>query len=112
LIEIPSEAVVRPPLNYLVHHSATISGAVGNLASTEKVRRSISSSRSCFGRLRISRPFPKIRLHGGNQVCYRLDKGDLHSIRDVWFDEAYRLPFDDPSGTLLDPGTNIGVTSV
>ncbi len=41
-----------------------------------------------------------------------MNKGDLHSIREVWFDEAYRLPFDDPSGTLLDLGANIGLTSV
>jgi len=58
------------------------------------------------GRLR------KVRLRGGVQLCYRLNKGDLHSIREVWFDEAYRLPFDNPSGTLLDLGANIGLTSV
>jgi tRNA1(Val) A37 N6-methylase TrmN6 len=45
-------------------------------------------------------------------VCYRLNKGDLHSIREVWFEEAYRLPFEDPSGTLLDLGANIGLTGV
>src|SRR5712671_6873777 len=53
-----------------------------------------------------------VRLHGGVQLCYRLNKGDLHSIREVWFEEAYRLPFEDPSGTLLDLGANIGLTSV
>jgi FkbM family methyltransferase len=54
----------------------------------------------------------KVRFNGGIEFCYRLNKGDLHSIREVWFDEAYRLPFDDPSGTLLDLGANIGLTSV
>jgi FkbM family methyltransferase len=54
----------------------------------------------------------KVRFRGGVQLCYRLNKGDLHSIREVWFDEAYRLPFEDPSGTLLDLGANIGLTSV
>ena len=54
----------------------------------------------------------KVRLRGGVQLCYRLNKGDLHSIREVWFDEAYRLPFDNPSGALLDLGANIGLTSV
>jgi hypothetical protein len=38
LIKIPSEVAARPPLNYLVHHSTTISEAVENLASTEKLR--------------------------------------------------------------------------
>lgn len=54
----------------------------------------------------------KVRFRGGVELCYRLNKGDLHSIREVWFDEAYRLPFEDPSGTLLDLGANIGLTSV
>ncbi|HKV63388.1 MAG TPA: FkbM family methyltransferase [Candidatus Acidoferrum sp.] len=58
------------------------------------------------GRLR------NVRLQGGVELCYRLNKGDLHSIREVWFDEAYRLPFGSPSGTLLDLGANIGLTSV
>ena len=58
------------------------------------------------------RPARKVRFKGGIELCYRLNKGDLHSIREVWFDEAYRLPFDDPSGTLLDLGANIGLTSV
>ena len=59
-----------------------------------------------------ARPPRKIRLKGGIELCYRLNKGDLHGIREVWFDEAYRLPFDDPSGALLDLGANIGLTSV
>jgi len=58
------------------------------------------------------RPPRKIRLKGGIELCYRLNKGDLHGIREVWFDEAYRLPFADPSGALLDLGANIGLTSV
>lgn len=60
---------------------------------------------------RVSR-VRKVRFRGGVQLCYRLNKGDLHSIREVWFEEAYRLPFDYPSGTLLDLGANIGLTSV
>ena len=47
------------------------------------------------------------RLH-----CYRLHKGDLHGVPEVRFDEAYRLPFDDPSGTFPNLGANIGLTSI
>jgi FkbM family methyltransferase len=65
----------------------------------------------CSPENRVGR-FRKVRLRGGIQLCYRLNKGDLHSIREVWFEEAYRLPFDNPSGTLLDLGANIGLTSV
>jgi FkbM family methyltransferase len=54
----------------------------------------------------------EVRLRGDIQICYRLNKGDLHSIREIWFEEAYRLPFEDPSGVLLDLGANIGMTSL
>jgi FkbM family methyltransferase len=66
----------------------------------------LTSRENRIGRIR------KIRFQGGVQLCYRLNKGDVHSIREVWFDEAYRLPFDCPPGTLLDLGANIGLTSV
>src|SRR5205807_5946082 len=54
----------------------------------------------------------EVRLRGDIKIRYRLNKGDLHSIREIWFEEAYRLPFGDPSGVLLDLGANIGMTSV
>jgi FkbM family methyltransferase len=69
---------------------------------------------------RFIRPIPKIRsdrlreisLRGGIKIRYRLNKGDINSIREIWLEEAYRLPFEDPSGVLLDLGANIGMTSV
>jgi FkbM family methyltransferase len=54
----------------------------------------------------------EVRLRGDIKIRYRLNKGDLHSIREIWFQEIYRLPFDGPSGVLLDLGANIGMTSV
>jgi len=69
-------------------------------------------SRSCFGRLRMSRPFPEDSFVRRRPALLPARQGDTHSIRDVWFDEAHRLPFDDPSGILLDLRTNIGLTSV
>jgi|SRR5580704_15794758 FkbM family methyltransferase len=54
----------------------------------------------------------EVRLCGDIRIRYRLNKGDLHSIREIWFQEAYRLPFDCPSGVLLDLGANIGMASV
>jgi FkbM family methyltransferase len=54
----------------------------------------------------------EVRLRGDIKIRYRLNKGDLHSIREIWFEEAYRLPFEDPSGVLLDLGANIGMTSL
>jgi FkbM family methyltransferase len=54
----------------------------------------------------------EISLRGDIKIRYRLNKGDLHSIREIWFQEVYRPPFDGPSGVLLDLGANIGMTSV
>jgi FkbM family methyltransferase len=54
----------------------------------------------------------EVHLRGNIKIRYRLNKGDLHSIREIWFQEAYRLPFENPQGTLLDLGANIGMTSL
>jgi FkbM family methyltransferase len=54
----------------------------------------------------------EVRFWGESKIRYRLNKGDLHSIREIWFQEAYRLPFENPSGVLLDLGANIGMASV
>lgn len=54
----------------------------------------------------------EVRLCGDIKIRYRLNKGDLHSIREIWFQEAYRLPFEDSSGVLLDLGANIGMASL
>ena len=54
----------------------------------------------------------EVRLRGDIKIRYRLNKGDLHSIREIWFQEAYRLPFENSSGVLLDLGANIGMASL
>lgn len=54
----------------------------------------------------------EVRLRGEIKIRYRLNKGDLHSIREIWFQHAYWLPFNVASGVLLDLGANIGMTSV
>ena len=55
-----------------------------------------------------------IRLRSGVEVTYRLTRGDIQTVREVCFQEAYRLPFDLPGsgGTLVDLGGNIGLASV
>src|ERR1700736_6457595 len=54
----------------------------------------------------------EVALRGEIKIRYRLNKGDLHSIREIWLQHAYRLPFADPSGVLLDLGANIGMASL
>ena len=53
-----------------------------------------------------------IRVKGGVKLHYRLNRGDLQSIREVWIDECYRLPFDLLPNRFVDLGANIGLTSL
>ena len=53
-----------------------------------------------------------IRVRGGIELHYRLNRGDIQSIREVWIDECYRLPFDLKPDRLVDLGSNIGLTSL
>jgi FkbM family methyltransferase len=54
----------------------------------------------------------KIRVRGAVLLHYRLNRGDMQSIREVWIDECYRLPFDLVPERMVDLGANIGLTSL
>ena len=54
----------------------------------------------------------EITTKSGAKLSYRLNRGDLQSIREVWCEEVYRLPFAAPSGALVDLGANIGLTTL
>jgi FkbM family methyltransferase len=60
--------------------------------------------------LRLPETERRVRLGGGVKVTYRLNRGDIQSIREIWFDEAYRLPFTVAPRVLVDLGANIGMT--
>lgn len=45
-------------------------------------------------------------------VYYRRNRGDIQGIREVFMDEAYRLPKSFVPKTVLDVGANIGLTSL
>jgi FkbM family methyltransferase len=51
-------------------------------------------------------------VRGNVLLTYRLNRGDIQSLREVWMDEAYRLPPNVQPETLVDLGANIGLTSV
>jgi FkbM family methyltransferase len=54
-----------------------------------------------------------IRTKSGATITYRLSRADIQTVREVWFDQVYRLPFEWPAGgVLLDLGGNIGCASV
>ena len=55
----------------------------------------------------------RIRLRRGGLITYRLNRGDIQSIREVLMDEVYRLPFPARQpDVLVDLGANIGLTSL
>jgi FkbM family methyltransferase len=45
-------------------------------------------------------------------ICYRLNRGDIQTIREVWIKETYRLPRHAKPEVVVDLGANIGMTSV
>lgn len=53
-----------------------------------------------------------IRLRDDVRLTYRLNRGDIQSLREVWLDQVYRLPFDLVIERVVDLGANIGLTSV
>lgn len=53
-----------------------------------------------------------ITLKGGTRLTYRLNRGDVLSLREVWIDEVYRLPGVGTARSLIDLGANIGLASV
>jgi FkbM family methyltransferase len=53
-----------------------------------------------------------IRVRGGIELHYRLNRGDMYSILEVWINECYRLPFDIKAQHIVDLGANIGLTSL
>jgi len=53
-----------------------------------------------------------IRCSNGTILTYRLNRGDIQSIREVFLDESYRLPFSLEPNVIVDLGANIGLTSI
>lgn len=54
----------------------------------------------------------RIRVRGGLTITYRLNRGDIQSVREVLVDQCYRLPFELAPRVIVDLGANIGLTSL
>ena len=70
-----------------------------------------------YMRFRRPRKYDEIRciaFKDGVRLAYRLNRADIQTVREVWFNETYRLPFELPGsgGTLVDLGGNIGHATV
>jgi FkbM family methyltransferase len=53
-----------------------------------------------------------IKLSDGRKAHYRVNKGDLWSMREVLLDQCYRFPGSIHPETVVDLGGNIGLTSL
>jgi FkbM family methyltransferase len=54
----------------------------------------------------------RVETRGGTEIWYRRNRGDIQGLREVWLEEAYRLPLDASPKTIVDLGANIGLTSL
>ncbi len=54
----------------------------------------------------------KVMMRGGITVNYRLNRGDIQSLREVLMEEVYRCDLPATPTTLLDLGANIGLASL
>lgn len=53
-----------------------------------------------------------VQVGDGARLTYRLNRGDLRALAEIWAAEVYRLPDDLRPSTLIDFGANIGLSSV
>lgn len=53
-----------------------------------------------------------IEMADGSRITYRMNRGDVQGLREVWMDGCYRLPFAIEPKIVVDLGANIGLTSL
>jgi FkbM family methyltransferase len=54
----------------------------------------------------------KLKFRDGVILTYRLNRGDMQSIREVWLEQAYQLPPSEKRNVLVDLGAHIGLSSL
>lgn len=66
-----------------------------------------------FMRLPREDAWRTVRMRDGVALTYRLNRGDIQGLREIWREHAYRPPADlVPLGNLLDLGANVGFSVV
>jgi FkbM family methyltransferase len=53
-----------------------------------------------------------VRFKDGTELTYRLNRGDVRAIAEVWMVRTYELPFEIGARNIVDLGANIGAASV
>jgi FkbM family methyltransferase len=54
----------------------------------------------------------RIRVRGGVEIIYRLNRGDIWALHEVWIREIYRMPLAQKPRVIVDLGANIGLTAL
>ena len=54
----------------------------------------------------------QLKFRDGVILTYRLNRGDMQSIREVWLQQAYQLPSSEKRKVLVDLGAHIGLASL
>jgi FkbM family methyltransferase len=103
-------------LNSLINawkEGRAVAGLTADRASGRRLQLDYILSRLLrFGKTPGYNALREVRLSGGSTLRYRFNRGDLQSIREVWLDECYALPFSLHPKTILDLGANIGMASL
>jgi FkbM family methyltransferase len=101
----------------------TVAGVYGELAGAWRLAEDISSfvrfagdafAYRAWGVVRIVRSDRRhtVRFKGGIELTYRLNRGDVRAIAEVWMTHTYELPFEIRARNIIDLGANIGAASV
>lgn len=113
--------------NLLTKGLSRLSRTARGMASELRAAWRVTDDLGSFGRVagdfllfRVIRfvPLPSVnrertvRLRGAIALTYRLNRGDIQSLREVWLEDCYLLPFSLVPDTLVDLGANIGLTSL
>ncbi|MCS6776381.1 MAG: FkbM family methyltransferase [Chloroherpetonaceae bacterium] len=54
----------------------------------------------------------RVRLRAGIEILYRLNRGDIWALHEIWIREIYRLPDDRSRAIIVDLGANIGLAAL
>ena len=99
-------------LRHGVEEGRRAAALASDAASKKQVIKDFILSRFLkFGRMPNYNHQRQIRLRG-QPLCYRFNRGDLQSLKEVWLEEVYRCALPFRATTVLDLGANIGLASV
>ena len=100
-------------LRALAHETRASIRLAGDFRSWWRLFRDIIRRRlTRVARVRDVTARRMVNLKGGVRIAYRLNRGDLQGLREVWMDEGYRPTFPTRGTIVVDLGANIGLSSV